>query len=149
MATKKALKRRKMFIAGGIGGGVLLLVALFMVFGPGSKQMLRGSITVIDTDFYYSSSVETNGSYCYTTGGYSDVNSGTNVTVKNGEGKLLGITDLSSGETAGSYSCKFSFEMEVANSEFYSFDIGNRDEVSYSKDELEAKGWSLDLTLGD
>jgi len=149
MATKKAIKRRQMLIAGGIGGGVLILAALFMVFGPGSKQMLRGSITVIDTDFYYSSSVETNGSSCYTTGGYSDVNSGTNVTVKSGEGKLLGITDLSSGVTAGSYSCTFSFIMEVPNSEFYSIDIGNRDEVSYSKDELEAKGWSLDLTLGD
>jgi hypothetical protein len=111
--------------------------------------MLRGSITVIDTDFYYSSSVETNGSSCYTSGGYSDVSSGTNVTVKNGEGKLLGITDLSSGATAGSYSCKFSFQIEVPNSDFYSFDIGNRDEVSYSKDELKAKGWNLELTLGD
>ena len=149
MATKKALKRRNMLFAGGIGGGVLILAALFMVFGPGSKQMLRGSITVIDTDFYYSSSVETNGSSCYTSGGYSDVSSGTNVTVKNGEGKLLGITDLSSGATAGSYSCKFSFQIEVPNSDFYSFDIGNRDEVSYSKDELKAKGWNLELTLGD
>jgi len=149
MATKKAMKRRKMLIAGGIGGGVLVLAGLLMVFGPGSKQMLRGSITVIDTDFYYSSSVETNGSSCYTSGGYSDVNSGTNVTVKNGDGKLLGVTDLSSGVTVGSYRCKFSFELEVSKSDFYSFDIGNRDEVSYSKDELESKDWNLDLTLGD
>jgi hypothetical protein len=149
MATKKAMKRRKMLIAGGIGGGVLVLAGLLMVFGPGSKQMLRGSITVIDTDFYYSSSVETNGSSCYTTGGYSDVNSGTNVAVKNGDGKLLGVTDLSSGVTVGSYRCKFSFELEVSKSDFYSFDIGNRDEVSYSKDELESKDWNLELSLGD
>jgi len=149
MATKKAMKRRRMLIAGGIGGGVLILAVLLMVFGPGSKQMLRGSITVIDTDFYLSSSVETNGSSCYTSGGYSDVNSGTNVTVKNGDGKLLGVTDLSSGVTVGSYMCKFSFELEVSKSDFYSFDIGNRDEVSYAKEELEDKGWNLELTLGD
>ena len=149
MATKKALKRRNMLIAGGVGGGVLILAGLFFMFGPGSTQMIRGSITVIDTDFYYSSSVETNGSTCYTTGGYSDVNSGTTVTVKNGDGKLLGVTDLSSGVTAGSYSCKFSFKMEVPNSEFYVFDIGNRDEVRHSKDEDEAEGWKLELTLGD
>jgi hypothetical protein len=149
MATKKAMKRRRMLIAGGIGGGVLILAVLLMVFGPGSKQMLRGSITVIDTNFYLSSSVETNGSSCYTSGGYSDVNSGTNVTVKNGDGKLLGVTDLSSGVTVGSYMCKFSFELEVSKSDFYSFDIGNRDEVSYSKEELEDKGWNLELTLGD
>jgi hypothetical protein len=149
MATKKAMKRRKMLIAGGIGGGVLVLAGLLIVFGPGSKQMLRGSITVIDTDFYLSSSVETNGSSCYTSGGYSDVNSGTNVSVKNGDGKLLGVTDLSSGVTVGSYRCKFSFELEVSKSDFYSFDIGNRDEVSYSKDELESKDWNLELTLGD
>jgi uncharacterized protein YodC (DUF2158 family) len=77
------------------------------------------------------------------------VNSGTNVTVKNGDGKLLGVTDLSSGVTVGSYRCKFSFELEVSKSDFYSFDIGNRDEVSYSKDELESKDWNLELTLGD
>ena len=147
MATKKELKRRKMFIAGGIGGGVLILAALLMTLGPGSKQVLRGSITVIDTGRY--SSVEIVGSSCYTSGGYSDISSGTNVTVKNGEGKLLVISDLSEGVTAGSYSCRFDFELELPSSEFYSFDIGNRDEVNYSKADLESRDWTLDLSLGD
>ena len=147
MATKKELKRRKMFIAGGIGGGVLLLAALLMALGPGSKQVLRGSITVIDTGRY--PSVEIYGSTCFTTGGYSDISSGTSVTVKNGEGKLLVISDLSEGVTAGSYSCRFDFELELPSSEFYSFDIGNRDEVNYSKADLESRDWTLDLSLGD
>lgn len=149
MATKKERKRRQLLIAGGISSGVLVLAAIFMMFGPGSKQTLRGSITVIDTDFYISSSVVVYGDYCTTEGGYSDINSGTSVTVRDGEGKFLGITDLSIGEPAGSYSCKFSFELELPSSEFYSFDIGNRDEVNYTDDELKSQDWIIDLSLGE
>jgi hypothetical protein len=149
MATKKAIKRRNILIGSGISVGVLALALIFVVFGPGSKQTLIGSITVTDTNFYYGSSVVVSGGSCYTKGGYSDVNSGTDVVVRNGDGKVLAITQLLPGTPVGSYSCKFSYVLELSNSDFYAVHIGKRDDVNYTKLELEERNWILNLTLGD
>lgn len=150
MASKKEKKQRKIAIIGGlIGGGILLLAVFYTTLGPGAKHQVTGSITVTDTSYYVSSSVVSTGIHCYTTSGYDDVNQGTDVTVKDADGKLIALGALSEGMFLGNHSCKFTFEIEVANSDFYSFHIGNRDDVTYTKSELVGKNWRIDLTLGD
>jgi hypothetical protein len=36
----------------------------------------------------------------------------------------------------------------VSDSEFYSIEVSNRGEVTYSRAELESQGWSLKFKLG-
>ena len=45
--------------------------------------------------------------------------------------------------------CQFDFDLgEVPDAEFYSPQISHRDGPTYSYDDLEAAGWTMELTLG-
>lgn len=43
--------------------------------------------------------------------------------------------------------CQFSFEVEVPDASFYSVEVSHRGAVNYSRADLEAAAWTLDLTL--
>lgn len=145
---KKAAKRVKVLAKAGLILGFFGLVFAIALFGPASTQTLSGGITVTDTD-ENNSSVFVYDGLCITLRGYSDIGSGTDVIVKDGTGKVIALTELLRGTPVGLYSCRFDFEAKVPSSEFYSFSIGDRDQITFSKADLLDRGWRLDLTLGN
>lgn len=120
-------------------------LALIAVLGcGGGNRLVTGSITVRDTDQGYLT-----GRSCRTDGGYDDVRVGTDVVVKDGQGAIIGVGSLEEGEADSAFDCRFDFSLEVKVSEFYSFEIGDRGELSYSHADLEVQGWNVAFSLGD
>jgi len=129
-------RSKKLFLTG---------LALMAVLGcGGGKRLVTGSITVRDTDQAYSI-----GALCRTEGGYDDVRVGTDVVVKDGQGAIIGVGSLEGGQAESAFDCRFDFSLEVKDSEFYSFEIGDRGEISYSRADLESQAWDVSFTLGN
>lgn len=107
---------------------------------------ISGSFTLNDEDPNpYSPAIEVDGTSCVGASGYSDVNPGTPVTVKNGKGEILTTTDLDEGK-GGRYMCTFGFTFDVTEGQDrYVVEVGDRGELSYSFDELRAGGVALVL----
>jgi len=119
--------------------------ALLTILGcGGGNRLVTGSITVRDTDQAYLF-----GSSCRTDGGYDDIQAGTNVVVKDGQGAIIGVGSLEDGQADSAFDCRFNFSLEVKGSEFYSFEVANRGELSYSRADLEANGWNVAFSLGN
>ncbi len=89
------------------------------------------------------------GETCGSTG-YSDIKSGTPVTLRDGDNKILGSTSLPSGAfdaTAGG--CAFKFAIDgVPEVPFYSIEVGRRGQVTNSLEEMKNAGWTFGLSLG-
>lgn len=96
---------------------------------------VHGLFTIYNSNYYYPS-IGKSGDRCYGANGYSDIDEGTRVVVKNQAGKILTETTLGTG--TGSYSkCKFPFDFTVLEGETkYQVEVGRRGTVSYSESEL-------------
>ena len=107
---------------------------------------ISGSFTLNDDDPNpYAPAIEVDGASCVGASGYSDVNPGTPVTVKNGKGEILTTTYLEEGK-GGRYMCTFGFTFDVTEGQDrYVVAVGKRGELSYSFDELRAGGVALVL----
>lgn len=107
---------------------------------------VSGSFTLKDESSNpYSTSIEVSGSSCSGSGGYSDIDQGTQVTVKNGKGDILTTTFLGPGE-GGRFLCTFSFSFPITEGEDqYVVSVSRRGEMSYSFADLKANGVSLVL----
>ncbi len=107
---------------------------------------ITGTFTLNDdSPSMYSPSIEVDGSSCEGAGGYSDVNPGTPVTVKNGKGEILTTTFLEEGR-GGRYMCTFGMTFEVTEGQDrYVVSVGRRGELSFSFAELKTNGVSLVL----
>ena len=102
------------------------------------------------------------GGPCYASEGYDDISEGSQVTVKNAAGEIVGVGSLSAGVQTGSEGytyrdqlnldpaiCFFEFSFQVpSGEEFYSLSVGNdnRGEITYTAEELAA---GVFLTLGE
>lgn len=85
--------------------------------------------------------------------GYSDLDEGAEVTVRDGEGNVAGIGRLGLGTlsvvtTATAATCVFPFEVELEKTDFYQLSLAGRDAPSYTFEGLEAAGWRVDLMIG-
>lgn len=107
---------------------------------------ITGSFTLNDdSPSTYSPSIDVDGSSCEGTGGYSDVNAGTPVTVKNGKGEILTTSYLEPGR-GGRYMCTFGITFEITEGEDrYVVNVGRRGELSFSFTELKSNGVALVL----
>ncbi len=149
----------------------VLLLAACGGGGSGGEQQLTGTVTVKDDD------ISGDWDDCSGTGGYDDIRAGLNVTVLDGEGAIVGtgsarnLTEADAGEMtldkaiedpdapmtlelsaafapALDGECTLVFEVPVKDAEFYVVKAGGRGELSYSHDELEERGWFVQLSLG-
>jgi hypothetical protein len=80
-------------------------------------------------------------------GGFSDIAAGTNVTVTDGSGKVIGTSALTGGVQSAK-GCTFDFEVRVPSSDFYKVEVSSRGAQSYSKADLASQGWRVALKLG-
>jgi hypothetical protein len=107
---------------------------------------ITGSFTLtVDSPDSYFPAITTRGSSCSGADGYSDIDQGTVVTIKNGKGDILTSTSLGVG-TGSSYECTFPFSFEITEGDDrYVVSVGRRGELSYTFDELRDNGVTLNL----
>jgi Protein of unknown function (DUF732) len=116
-------------------------------FSQGFRVLEKTTITgtFILSDNAGVGGIESDGTTCQGANGYSDVNPGTIVTLKNGKGEILATTTLGSGKS-GSANCTFTFTLPVTEGqERYVLSVGHRGEFSYSFEQLVAKGIQMQL----
>ena len=86
---------------------------------------------------------------CRGGGGYADIDSGMGVTLRDGDGTIIGTTSLSVGRTEGGRTCIFEFTFEdVPEAKFYAIEAGNRGELTFSAEDLEEQNWTVGLEIG-
>lgn len=137
--------------------GVVIFVAILAAAGfiglsnsgaLAARHDITGTFTLIDTDLEFSG-ISTSGDTCEGDGGYSDINQGVEVTVRDGTGKLLQTGSLGEG-TGNLVRCEFPFTIKgVPETDFYSVEVGSRGDLSYSLDDMKANAWTLGFQLGD
>ena len=84
---------------------------------------------------------------CVTLGGYDDIKIGTQITVRDQSGTIIGVGELEPIHTEMN-KCEFTFTIAVPNVTFYTFEMGRRGEITYTKQELEQADWHVDLVIG-
>ena len=87
---------------------------------------------------------------CAGGGGYDDIRSGMGLTLRDGDGSILGTARLGSGHASEDRKlCLFDFEFsDVPDADFYAVEAGRRGEQAYSFDDMEAADWKLALEIG-
>jgi hypothetical protein len=159
--------------------GLIVLGALMLAapLAYGVQRLVRGdeSHTVRGSFTLTEPLDERPGSDCAGEGGYSDVDQGLDVVVRDGSGDTLGtsalgpgvgvsLTDaflgednelgvdpdeIDLGDLDVAY-CRFAFEVEdVPKADFYSIEVGSRGDLNYSYDDLKEKDWTVAFSLGD
>lgn len=104
-----------------------------------------GTFTVVSSGDFTGSI----GSTCRPDGGYGDINSSTQVIVRNPAGTELVRTSLGQGEIERRGRCTFTFEVELTEGETsYIVEVGRRGEIGYTWDEVSRPG-AVALVLGD
>lgn len=107
------------------------------------KYTIKGSLTLVDSD------IEGSDEYCYGGGGYSDIEANMSVTIRDGQGNILATGNTGSGQKESLVQCVFSFEIpDIPKSDFYAIEVGRRGELNYSFEELNAKEWTVGLSIG-
>jgi hypothetical protein len=133
-----------------IFAAIVAAAAVVALAGSGTltpHHTIAGDFDLIATDQTFPS-IEMVGGGCNGTGGYSDIAPGAPVTLKDGDGKVLGSTVL--GEGSGSVTnCDFKFSIPtVPEVPFYSIEVGRRGAITNSLAVMQASNWAFGLTLG-
>jgi hypothetical protein len=70
---------------------------------------------------------------------------GSDVTVLDQDDRVVGSTSLREGEWRGALGCSFPLKVDVSDASFYTIRVTGKDvfNLTYSKDELERKHWSI------
>lgn len=111
---------------------------------PAAPFPVTGSVTLNGSGSFVVAS-DNMGAACEGTGGYSDVRAGTQVAVRDPDGKVIAVGKL---EQAYSMmgTCTGNFTLSVPDGfDFYGITVGDRNELQYSRKQLNAP---LDLRLG-
>ena len=106
--------------------GMIVFFPLNAVSQEKNSRLLKGSITVGElrkrscTPHYDS--------------GYQDITKGTKITIRNGEGNIIGTTQLEDGshsmpDESRMGFCEYPFQVEVPITDFYEIDMGSRGSI--------------------
>jgi len=88
---------------------------------------------------------------CNPSAGYSDVGSGTPVTLRDESGTVIGSGTLGMGRQPNTGSCVWGYSLTTVptNVEYYTLTVGRRGDITYSRSEMISKEWKLQTSLGD
>ena len=146
-AVTSADGRPKWLIPAVAGAAAVLLIGVvWAASAAGSGNTITGSLVLTNEEGYDEGYGASSG--CSGSGGYDDIDFGTEVVVRDGDGQLLATSMLESGED-DLLGCTFPFEVtDVPNADFYSIEVSHRGDLSYSHSEMEANGWVVGFELG-
>ena len=122
--------------------------------GRTAQRTLTGTVLVRHEALIYGV-----GQSCTGTEGFSDIRSGTPVTVRDEANKILAVGQLGASRSIlvppvrrgdlERTNCEFDFSVgPIPDRPFYQVEVANRGPLSYSRADLETKGWRLELSLG-
>jgi hypothetical protein len=116
---------------------------------PSETHTINGTIVIRYPDFAPSRV----GEVCAGDGGYGDIRAGAAVSIRDETDNIIGSIQLNEGEVfripGQIYGCKFSWTIKVKDSDFYVFEIANREGPTYSRADLEEVGRTVELTIGE
>jgi len=117
-----------------------------------ASRTLDGTMT-LDEGFTDHGSDAQEGLPCQGKGIYADIQSGTQVTVRNEADELIADARLSSGRLAESGlfgDCVFTFTVhDIPEAASYTIEVSDHGGLTYSAEELESLDWKVAFTLGD
>ena len=130
--------------------GIVIFVAV--VAAAGAVAFIEsGALTphhTITGTLALSNAAIVTGSECKGYGGYADIVAGAGVVLKDGDGKILGTSELGTGSGTAAL-CTFPFTIyDVPEVSFYSVEVSHRGQVTESLADLKASNWTFILTLG-
>lgn len=85
---------------------------------------------------------------CIGRGGYSDIEPGAQIVIKDESGDIIATSRLERDPNSVVGGCTFIFIAEVPDARFYTFTLGRRGDITYSRDEIERMGWAPALGIG-
>jgi hypothetical protein len=98
------------------------------------------------------------GKVCQGAGGYTDLEQGTPVVIRDGDGEIIGTGHFTAGRGAGRgkvgvlgapSACVFAFTVKhVPDTDTYLLELSHRGRVVYTHAELEANKWRVGAALG-
>jgi len=115
---------------------------------------ISGQIRVIDP--YYGRPREPCNQYRR---GYQDITQGVSITIRDGRSNVIAVVDVppganeDTGAETGSVDslvmCIVSIpEFQVPDSDFYVFSLGQRGEITKSRQQMQESDWQLELSIG-
>jgi len=114
-----------------------------------SSHTVKGEMTLNDFKSFRYDKI---GDSCSGDGGYSDIDEGATVSVKNQSGTLIGSGRLGPGTVQGGSTlkwCVFPFEVGgVKDAQFFQVEVSRRGGLSYSKADMEKNDWTVHASLG-
>ena len=127
-----------------IAVAVLILAASCSGAGHPSRHTITGTLTLL------TGGTGTADQPCLGTGGYSDINAGTQVTISNQSGTVVGVGQLGLGISGGTLNldCLFPFTVVAGPADIYEVEVSHRGNVDFSAAQMTAQGWAVQLTLG-
>ena len=157
LKSKGRFPVRALILGAFIVAGVAAVTFVLTNGAPGSTYALTGYLNLAQQQGTgYSNYTIPTGSdtACEGLGGYSDIQAGAQLVVKDEAGKVIGSGALDQGHLdldlfgAGSV-CAFPFEIAgLPKAAQYQVGMGNRGSITYSFADLETKEWDVKLTLG-
>lgn len=127
--------------------GIVLILSVFaaLQYFQGGKLSVSGTFVLSDSKMDFNENEE-----CYGTGGYDDIESGTQIKVLNGSGDIIAVSKLESGKMEDANKCIFKFDIsDMPRSKVYQFEVSDRGEIAYSHKELVEDEYFIELSLGN
>lgn len=120
----------------------LVFIGFIIWANTNDKHDIRGNL------FLPADGVVSSGDLCIGEGGFDDIGPGTQVRIKNQDGKIIATTELEFGSDTGA-GCVFPFVARgVPESRYYTIEASHRGGLTFSKDEMKAANWEVALSLG-
>jgi hypothetical protein len=137
------------WVVGGLVGAVAAVALLVGIAAAvPSTITVTGAFTLVDEGYgRFGVGSFTPGGSCRGDGGYSDIHAGTQVTIADAAGSVVGTGRLGTGTASSSTTCEFTFTVAdvPAGEDFYRLTISRRGTMTYTAEELEA---GPELSLG-
>jgi hypothetical protein len=116
----------------------------------GPPFLITGTITLTTSSLYPPAGASPGiGSPCVGTGGFSDIQTGTDVTVTDEASRIVGIGHIVSSSRVNIVVCSLRFTVPgVPERPFYKVEVSHRGGLTYSLQDMKSRNWTIDATLG-
>lgn len=158
--VRTSLRTRLLVVA-----AVILIGAVFVIGGFGQHTTVAGTFRIVNSVAVLEGISDAEGASARTAvdtlldltkgetfdcgtlyGRYADIGTGTQIRVTDAGGKVLAVSSLEGGLLNHS-GCHFTFDISVPRSKMYQFEVSDRGQVVFTRDDLERMDWKVALDL--